>query len=159
MSAESREVAQNILRRYSRLAWLLDQAFRIPATRWRFGLDPILGLVPGLGDLFTAILGAYGVLLARQLGAPASIQIRMMLNLVADAVAGALPVVGDIFDFAFKANARNLLLLEQWMATPRQARRTSLVFVVGTLIGMLLIAAGAIWLVAAAIHALFQLVR
>jgi Domain of unknown function (DUF4112) len=103
------------LQRYTVIANLLDQAFRIPGTNFRFGIDPLLGLVPGAGDLATALLGLYGVLVARQLGAPRVIQGRMLLNLGIDALAGTVPVIGDLFDFGFKAHVRNRVLLEKWL--------------------------------------------
>jgi hypothetical protein len=108
--------AEKGLERYTILANLLDQAWRVPGTKLRFGLDPILGLVPGAGDLITALLGVYGVLVARQLGAPKHVQGRMLLNLGIDALAGSVPVLGDLFDFGFKAHVRNRVLLEKWLA-------------------------------------------
>ncbi len=79
---------------YMIIVSLLDQAFRVPGTRWRFGLDALIGLVPGAGDVATAVVGAYGLFVANQLGAPASIQLRMLLNLSVDAVFGAIPLLG-----------------------------------------------------------------
>jgi hypothetical protein len=103
------------LKRYSAIAKLLDAQFRVPLTRWRFGLDGLIGLVPGAGDIATAIVGAYGLLVAYRLGAPASLQARMALNLLLDAGAGAIPIAGDLFDVAFKANIRNRELLMRWL--------------------------------------------
>jgi hypothetical protein len=107
--------AEKGLERYTIIANLLDQAWRVPGTKLRFGLDPILGLIPGVGDLATAVLGAYGVIVARQLGAPKHVQVRMLLNLGIDALAGSVPVLGDLFDFGFKAHVRNRVLLEKWI--------------------------------------------
>src|SRR5687768_9450451 len=90
------------LARYAVLTNLLDQAFRVPGTRFRFGLDAIVGLIPGAGDIVGALLGLYGVWVARQLGAPSSLLTRMLGNIAVDAVAGAVPIVGDLFDFAYK---------------------------------------------------------
>jgi len=98
---------------YDMLARLLDQAFRVPGTSWRFGLDPLLGLVPVAGDLISAALGAYGIVVAAQLGAPSSVMARMALNLFIDTAIGSIPVAGDLFDFAYKANTRNRMLLEK----------------------------------------------
>lgn len=156
--ATDKLVDPEALRRYGSPARLLDQAFRIPGTSWRFGIDPILGLIPGAGDIVTAILGGYGVLLARQLGAPASVQMRMMLNLVVDGMVGAIPLLGDLFDFAFKAHMRNLALLEHWLSKPHQARRSSLLLLIGGLLGVLALIVGAVWVVVASIRALFTLV-
>src|SRR5215475_10361792 len=95
------------LARYTLIADLFDQAFRVPGTSWRFGIDAIIGLIPGEGDLLGSLVGLYGIFVARRLGAPASIQIRMLLNLGVDAIVGAIPLLGDVFDFAFKAHVRN----------------------------------------------------
>jgi hypothetical protein len=111
--------AEKALARYRFIANLLDTAFRVPGTKWRFGLDPILGLLPGAGDLVTAVLGGYGVLVAHQLGAPGHVKGRMIANLVIDATAGAVPVIGDIFDFGFKAHVRNRVLLEKWLSAKK----------------------------------------
>lgn len=98
------------------LATLLDAQFRIPGTSLRFGYDSIIGLVPGVGDSVTALLGGYIVYRARQLGAPPSLIARMLLNLGVDAAFGSIPIVGDVFDFAFKANRKNVALLRQHLA-------------------------------------------
>jgi hypothetical protein len=113
------------LARYTFLTHLLDQAFRVPGTRWRFGLDAIVGLVPGAGDIAGALVGLYGVWVARQLGAPASLLARMLGNLATDAVAGAVPLIGDLFDFAYKPHVRNVVLIERWLASPHSVRRRS----------------------------------
>jgi hypothetical protein len=149
---------QNALQRYTRITRVLDTAFRVPGTSWRFGLDPLLGLAPGIGDVITACLGAYGVIVARELGAPASIQARMLLNLLIDAVAGAIPILGDIFDFAFKAHVRNLALLEHWLARPHQARRTSIFLLLSVLIALLALVVGMAWLVIAGVRALVHVI-
>jgi len=103
------------LRRFAFIATLLDAQFRVPFTRWRFGFDGLLGLVPGVGDIATALIGAYGLVVAYQLGAPASIHVRMLLNLLIDAGVGTIQIAGDLFDFAFKANIRNVRLLTRWL--------------------------------------------
>jgi hypothetical protein len=103
------------LRRWAeRLVTLLDDRFRIPGTDFRFGLDPIIGLLfPGIGDAVTGI-GSVGLLtLALRRGVPRVVLMRMMLNILVDVVAGALPVVGDIFDAAYKSNRRNLELIRE----------------------------------------------
>lgn len=143
------------LSRYTSIAELFDQAFRVPGTRWRFGLDALLGLIPGLGDAAGALLGAYGLLVARQLGAPTAVQARMLGNLALDALVGAVPVAGDLFDFAFKAHVRNRLLLERWLAHPRPVQRRSRAVLYAGLLALLLVVGGALWLAIAALRALF----
>ncbi|MCI0363799.1 MAG: DUF4112 domain-containing protein [Phycisphaerales bacterium] len=112
LTHEAREAA---LRRVRRLAKLLDNELRIPFTKFRIGLDPILGLVLGLGDLIGAALSSYIIIEAKRLGVPRSVLVRMMLNVAADAVGGSAPVVGDVFDAAWKCNMRNVRLLEEWL--------------------------------------------
>jgi hypothetical protein len=107
------------------IARLFDQAFRVPGTSWRFGIDALFGFVPGLGDIAGGIVAVYALRVARQLGAPASIQLRMLGNIAIDAIVGSVPFFGDLFDFAFKAQTRNLALLEAWRKTPAHTARRS----------------------------------
>lgn len=93
------------------LAEWLDTRFEIPGTKIRFGFDSIIGLIPGIGDIATTILGAYIVIRARELGAPPLLQARMVLNLMIDTLAGAIPLPGDLFDLAFKSHVRNVRML------------------------------------------------
>jgi hypothetical protein len=89
----------------------MDNLFRIPGVNWRFGLDPILGLVPGVGDLISTALSVYILLAAVQYGVPKITLLRMGLNIGLDLLIGAIPFVGDFFDFVWKANERNVELL------------------------------------------------
>ena len=108
--------------RLRRLAYLLDDRFRIPGTRYRIGLDGLVGLVPGIGDAATTLVALYIVLEARRLGVPLTKLGRMGINVGVDAVLGAVPLVGDIFDVAWKANRRNLALLLEHLDAEGQAR-------------------------------------
>jgi len=101
--------------RIDALATLLDTAFVIPGTNVRFGIDALIGLVPGIGDAVTTAMSLYIVHEARQLGAPAHVIARMIGNVVLDGLVGAVPLVGDAFDVAFRANRRNMRLLRDWM--------------------------------------------
>lgn len=94
-----------------RTATLLDGTFRVPLTRVRFGWDPIVGLLPVLGDLVTAAVSLHLIGCARKLGADRRLSQRMLLNAAVDAVVGAIPIVGTVFDVLFRANERNLKLL------------------------------------------------
>ena len=91
----------------------MDSAYRVPGTRVRFGWDPIVGLVPGLGDFATASFSALVLYRAFRLGVPRVVLIRMVLNILIDLVAGAVPFVGDLFDFAWQSNSMNFALLER----------------------------------------------
>ena len=97
--------------RLDKLTWVLDDAFAIPGTRFRFGLDPIIGLLPGVGDLVGAGLSMYLIAEAARLGAPKSLLVRMFGNMFTEVVIGLVPLVGDLFDFYWKANSRNRDLL------------------------------------------------
>lgn len=101
------------LRRLDRFAFLLDDAWRIPIIGRRIGLDSIVGLVPGIGDAVTGLVAIYPILEARRLGAPSGLLLRMLANIGADAALGIVPVAGDLLDFAFKANRRNVALLRR----------------------------------------------
>lgn len=95
------------------LATLLDSAFIIPGTNIRFGFDAIVGLVPGIGDTLTTLVSLYILKEARALGAPKHLIARMLGNIAIDALTGAVPIVGDAFDVAFRANRRNIKLLRE----------------------------------------------
>jgi hypothetical protein len=137
------------------LAHLLDRAFVVPGTRWRFGIEALIGLIPGLGDLVGSLLGTYAVYIARELGAPASIQARMVMNLVIDGVVGLVPFAGDLFDFAFKAHSRNHALLVRWLETPHQTQRSSALWLVVGAVAMLGIAGAAGWVLVSVFRWLF----
>ena len=113
------------LERLRSIQWLFDNAIRIPGTRWRFGLDALFGLVPGLGDIAGALVAVYALRVARNLRAPPAIQLHMLTNIALDALIGMIPVLGDIFDFAFRAQTRNLALLDAWVGSPARATRRS----------------------------------
>jgi hypothetical protein len=100
----------DVLRRVSRM---LDSAMVVPGTSFRFGLDPILGLVPGLGDLVSPLFTMGILWQARDLGIPKVVQLRMIFNVALDTVVGMVPLAGDLFDFAWKANDMNLALLDR----------------------------------------------
>lgn len=94
-----------------RISKLMDNQFRLPGTSWRFGLDPILGLFPVVGDLASFSVSAMLVLTMARYGASGKMVTLMLLNVALDALIGSIPVIGNIFDFAFKANERNVRML------------------------------------------------
>ena len=108
--------------RLDALATLLDTAFVVPGTNVRFGLDGLLGLVPGIGDIVTTVMSLYIVHEARELGAPGHIIVRMMGNVALDGIVGAVPLVGDLFDVMWRANRRNMRLLQDWLAREANGR-------------------------------------
>jgi Domain of unknown function (DUF4112) len=110
------------LSRITGLARVMDTAWRIPFTRWRFGLDSVLGLVPGVGDAANLAVSMYALMLARKLGAPNGLLLRMAANAGLDFGLGSIPVVGDIFDLFFKSNTRNLKLLSDYLAIPKSPK-------------------------------------
>lgn len=126
MDAAERERSGQVgLERLRRLTLLMDQAFGVPGTKWRFGLDALFGLVPGLGDIAGGLIAVYALHVARRLGAPGVIQLHMLTNIAIDASVGTIPLAGDLFDFVFKAQTRNLALLDDWLQKPHQVTKRS----------------------------------
>lgn len=101
--------------RLDSLASLLDTAFFIPGTNVRFGVDGLIGLVPGIGDTITTAMSLWIVYEAHQLGAPPPVIARMLGNVVLDGAVGAVPLVGDVFDVMWRANRRNMRILREWL--------------------------------------------
>lgn len=106
-----------------RLAWLIDGAFALPFTRFRFGLNSLIGLAPAAGDAVLAAISLYIVNEARLLGIPGPLLGRMLGNVAIEAVAGSVPILGDLFDVAFKANLRNLAIIEDHLGVELRRRR------------------------------------
>lgn len=98
---------------FRRVSSLLDSAFTVPGTSIRVGLDPVLGLLPGLGDLVSPLFTMGILWQARELGVPRVVQLRMIGNVAIDALFGLVPILGDLFDVAWRANDRNMLLLDR----------------------------------------------
>lgn len=140
IAAAHADDTQARMQRLKALAWLLDASIPLPGG-WRIGIDAILGLLPGVGDAVGAVLSAYIVNEARALGAPKSVLWRMLGNVAIETVIGSIPFAGDLFDAAFKANLRNLRLLERYQYDPIASRRSSRLFVAGfsLLLGVLVL--------------------
>ncbi|MGH7662693.1 MAG: DUF4112 domain-containing protein [Gemmatimonadaceae bacterium] len=140
------------------LTRLLDEAIPIPGTGYRFGLDPIIGLIPGLGDVVGGAMSGYIVLVAARLGAPKVVLLRMLLNVGVDTLLGAFPFLGDLFDAAWKSNTRNLDLLQRHVDEPGSAEAASRGVVVAVLGGIVLTVVAAVvltgWLIAMLLAAL-----
>ena len=139
------------LRRWARV---FDSQFRIPGTQIRFGLDPILGLIPGLGDVASPVFSLFFIWHGVRLGVPKIVLARMVLNVLIDSGVGAVPVLGDLFDFGWKANAWNLALLERHALPGRRPTSGDYLFVtvcalvifVAALVPILLIWSGLSWI-------------
>ena len=123
--------------RVRKLAKVLDSQFEIPGLGFKVGFDPIIGLVPVVGDLVANILGAYPIRVALAHNLPRPIILQMIINLLVDYLLGSIPLLGDIFDIVFKANQRNLRLLIAGLDAPKTQQRHSIFFIL--LVGFILL--------------------
>jgi hypothetical protein len=146
-------------RSLDQLRWLshtLDASIPLPFGV-RVGWDAVLGLIPGVGDAAGGVMSAYVVLQAARLGAPPAVLGRMLGNVGIEVLVGSVPVLGDFFDAGFKANVRNVRLLEQHLGAPQQTRRASTLWVVGVLLALVLMVGGGIALTFAMLAAFASL--
>src|SRR5688500_15339 len=128
------------------LARLLDDLVRIPGTKIGIGLDPVIGLIPGLGDVIGGAMSGYILLVAAQEGAPTSVLVRMLGNIALDSLVGVVPVLGDLLDVGVKANRRNVELLERYLAAPSKTKAASRGVVALLLLAVALLIAGMVTL-------------
>jgi hypothetical protein len=127
-----------------RLAWWLDSAIAVPGTRFRVGLDALVGLIPGVGDLTGMLMSSYIIAVAARRGAPPAALARMAINVALEAFVGAVPILGDVFDALWRSNERNVRLLRQHRLDPRAVHRQSRGVVAAWVAGSLVVvAAGA----------------
>lgn len=145
---------QKHLDRLRGIATVLDDAVRIPGTNIRFGLDALLGLLPGAGDAVTGTVAAYAIVLAARLGAPPVVIARMTMNVLIDVATGTIPILGDIFDVGWKSNRKNVQLLERYQMQPQKVKKGSWAIVVGALLVIVLAIVGVVYLVAKVLGAL-----
>jgi hypothetical protein len=135
------------------LALIMDNFLRLPGTKFRFGLDPLLGLIPGLGDTGSSVISAMALIAAARRGLPKILLARMSLNILINEIVGIIPLVGDAFSFWFKSNARNYELLKRHTSAPRKSTKSDWIFValvLGALVLILLVSlAVSFWLLAA----------
>ena len=138
--------ANTTTRRIRILARLLDNAIPVPGTNWRIGLDPILGLIPGVGDLIGAVLSGYIVLEAVRAEVPTFTLARMLVNVGIDTLLGAIPALGDVFDAAWKSNVMNVALLERHLvatgSAPPKRRNVLGVMALALIVLVLIVGAG-----------------
>lgn len=137
------------------IAWLLDDLIRIPGTNFRIGFDPIIGLIPGLGDGSTAVMSTVLLLHGLRAGVPRIVLVRMALNILTNSLGGAIPVVGDVFSAWFKSNRRNYELLQRH-AGARASTRADWVIVVAAIAGVLAVAVAASAFAVFVFYKLFQ---
>jgi len=127
---------------HEKLSWLLDNSIRLPGG-YRIGLDGFIGLIPGLGDFISGLLSSLIIIKAQQQGVPRTILIRMFINVLIDSVLGSLPLLGDVFDFIWKANQKNSALLTHYQTSPQPTAKKSWlenVAFIAMLIGLLALA-------------------
>ena len=141
------------------LARVMDEAIRIPGTNIRIGLDAVLGLLPGGGDVAGGVVSALIMLQAARAGAPTPVLARMLGNVVIDTVVGSIPLLGDLFDVAWRANTKNVRLLESWRERPSGTRRASKIAVAGFLAALVLLVILAAWGAIALAGAVLDLLR
>lgn len=127
------------------IATLWDDLIRIPVIGRRIGLDAMIGLVPGVGDAAAAVVASWAVVVAVRLGAPASVLVRMIGNIALDTIVGAIPLLGDLFDMGWRAQRRNVQLLERWFATPHAVQRSSRVVLIGLVVIAIGVVVAACW--------------
>lgn len=132
---EERRRRQGLEPLFKWLALIMDEVIRVPGTKFRFGLDPLLGLIPGLGDTSSALVSAFALIQAARLGVPKILLARMSLNVLINEVIGVVPIVGDAFSFWFKSNARNYQIIKEHTVTPgAAAKRSDWIFVIAVLV-------------------------
>ncbi len=145
---------QRGLKDIEKLAKLMDAQFKVPGTNIRFGLDSLIGLIPGVGDLSTFAVSGYMVWIMANNGASGFLLARMVLNILIDAIVGMVPLLGDIFDIAFKANIRNMRLMQQHYTEGRH-KGSAWKIILPVLIVLFVIIGGIIWLTYKLLAALF----
>ena len=139
------------------LAWLLDSSIPVPGTGRRLGIDALIGLIPGFGDVAGGVIGLYVVWRASRMGLPGIVVARMLVTALIDMTVGAIPFLGDVFDFWFKSNTRNLSIMRGHLQQPDRSTRDdwlAMLLVVGAVVAVLAVIG---WLVASAIGAFFGL--
>ena len=146
---------EGALRRLDSLSYVLDNSIRVPGTRARFGVDAVIGLIPGFGDAAGSLLSAYIVVEAARLGAPAATLVRMLLNVGIEALVGAVPVAGDLFDASWKANARNVALLRGELERRGSTARSSKAVLLAVILALVAILGAVGWLAVMVLRALW----
>ncbi len=132
--------------RLRQVARVWDELVPLPFLNRRIGVDALVGLLPGIGDVIGALVAGWGLVEAARLRAPTSVLLRMLYNIGLDALVGAIPLLGDLFDVGWKAQSRNVALLERWLGDPERARRRSTAVLVAVVVGLVAVLVAATWL-------------
>ena len=142
-------------RRIGRVTHALDELVAVPGTPVRVGLDPIVGLIPVVGDVVSGIVGAWVIGEAARFGVPRIVLGRMVVNLAVDVAIGAIPLLGDLYDVAFRSNSRNLALFRRHALEPDASTRGDQAF----FLGLLLLMVGVVWLFLTAVGAVWEVLQ
>ena len=134
----------NTRKRLERLAWTLDSVIPLPGG-FKIGLDGLVGLIPVVGDAITTLLSSYVVGEGIRIGAPKSVILKMLGHLLVDTLLGAIPVVGDLFDIANRANHRNVELLRDYLDEPQHTSKSSKLWIAAIVLMLCLISVGIFW--------------
>ena len=154
---EEREKRTGLESLFRWVALVMDELIVFPRTKFRFGLDPIIGLVPGIGDTASAVISALVLIQAARRGLPKILLARMSLNILINEIVGIVPGLGDAFSFWFKSNKRNYELLLAHSSAPRRARRSDWLFVLTVLAILFVIVIAGIVVSLLVLRALVQL--
>lgn len=152
-SAPDREL---IKQQMQQLAWLMDESIPIPFLGMRVGVDGLLGLIPGVGDLLSAGISSFIIRQAHMLGVPRTVLLRMGFNTAVDLVIGAVPLLGDLLDFSWKANKRNVRLVLNHLEHPTRTQRSSGLAVAGMLVAITAVAGALVYSCIALLSWLFS---
>ncbi len=133
---ESKNTPQSLEPLFRWIALLMDDLVRLPGTKFRIGIDPLIGLIPGIGDTGSAMVSAIALIQAARRGLPKIILARMAVNILLNELIGIVPIAGDAFSFWFKSNARNHRLIKEYTGGRRIARRSDWIFVFGILLAL-----------------------
>lgn len=157
-NAEKKATVERQLQSLDRLAWLLDSSIRIPGTNRTIGLDGIIGLLPGIGDVVSGVISGYIVVKALLMGLPIFVIARMVVNLMIEGIIGVIPVVGDLFDFIFKSNKRNVRLMQTYLQNPEDTAERSFMSVIVFLMVLFFVFLLSVWMIFKVLGFVFSLI-
>jgi uncharacterized protein DUF4112 len=140
------------------IALIMDDLVRLPGTKFRIGIDPLIGLIPGIGDTGSALVSAVALLRAVRAGMPKIVLARMAVNILLNEIIGIIPGIGDAFSFWFKSNARNHRLVQEYSGGRRSAARSDWLFVIGVLVALVFVVGAGIFVSLFVLQQLIKLV-